>query len=98
MKISFAGTSVPIKNGCNFFFIFQLARQCNTIGHSVLRSKVRNHSNDMMFVGTEMERAVPAFCITAHSSLPLRKKPVQRKVSGSKYTEVSMHGQNVFVF
>src|SRR5688572_25411103 len=97
MKISFASSPITIKNDCNFFFLFQFAGQCNSNGHAILGSQVRDHSYNMMFVRTKMERSISAFCIAHQRALPLSKQSFKRHFSACKDAQIPMHRQNVFI-
>src|SRR4051812_40645962 len=58
---------------------------------------MRDHTHDMMVIGAKVKGTVATFGISTHRSLPLRKQPVERKISGSKHSQVSMHRKYIFV-
>jgi hypothetical protein len=59
----------------------KFVRKGYTISNGQLRTKMRNHSADMMFFGSEMKTSFTAFAITIFAALPLFKKFVQGHLS-----------------
>src|SRR5690606_9095497 len=50
-----------------------------------------------MLVSTKVKRAVSSLCESTGCTLPLCEKAFQWHVADGKYTEVSVHGEDVFV-
>src|SRR5690606_27901623 len=98
MKIAFTGATFSCKNCGNLFFTAQFMGKRYTIGYSKLGAKVRDHTYYFKFLGAKMETAVPSFSKTTGLPLPLRKKPVQRDLPGSKYSKVPVHRKYIFIF
>ncbi len=61
MKITLAGADFAGVNQCGFVPFAQCISQGNTIRQRHLRAQVRYHTNDLIFLCTEMERAVAPF-------------------------------------
>ena len=55
MKIAFTRSSVAGKGNGYFLFLFQLTGQRNTVTHAKLRTEVRYHAYDMMFIRTKVK-------------------------------------------
>src|SRR5690606_30294585 len=58
---------------------------------------MRNHSYNMIILGSKMERTIASLCKAIGLSLPLTKQSVQRDISGRKNTQITVHWQDVFV-
>ena len=69
----------------------------DAVGHTQLRTEVRDHPDDLVFLGAEVEGAVASFGKTVGLPLPLREQPVQRDFARGEHPEVAVHRQDVFV-
>ena len=50
-----------------------------------------------MLIGSKMKRAVTAFCVTHHGSLPLGKESFKWHFSSCKHCQISVHGKYIFI-
>ena len=98
MKIALTCSAITRKNGGNMFFFAELVGECDSIGKSELRTEMRNHTHNFMFLRTKMERAFAAFRISVELALPLSKKLMKRHTTSCKDSQISMHGKNIFLF
>src|SRR5215213_8758679 len=69
----------------------------HTICNGQLRTKVGDHSTNMMFMATEMKTSFAAFAISFSTALPLHKQFAQRHVARGKYSKVAMQRHYPFV-
>src|SRR5687767_13993777 len=97
MKIAFAGSAVTGKNNGHFFLLVKLARKRNSISDAHLGSEVRDHADDIVIPGSEMERAIPSLRKSPWFALELCKETMKRNATGGKYSKVAMHGQDILV-
>src|SRR3954464_1755166 len=97
MKVTFACTAISGKNSCHFFIFFQPVSKRNAVGYAHLRSEVRNHSHNVIVLCSEVKRTISAFCKSTRFSLPLGKQSMKGDIPGSKYTQVTMHGENILI-
>ena len=97
MKIALAGTAITTESQRNLFFFPEFMRKRYPVGYSQLWAQVAYHAAYMVFIGAKMKRPLPALAEACLAALPLHKQFIERHFAGCKYTQISVHGHDVFI-
>ena len=97
VEVAFAGPAVAGVGERHFGLFLQQIGQGNATGHGQLRSEVRNHTHNVVLVGTKVEAAVPALSKAQALTLPLRKQAPQRHLAPREHAQVAVQRQNVLI-
>src|SRR5690606_42114062 len=82
----------------DFCVFLEFVRKSDSVGDTHLGSEVRNHPDNLVFLGSEVERTIAAFGKPVGLSLPLREESVQRNIASCQYPQITVHWKDVFVF
>jgi hypothetical protein len=97
VEIAFGSCSIAGENRGNTLFRADLIGQRDAIGHTELGTQMRDHSDDLEFLCTEVKGAVATFGKSTWLSHPLGEQSVERNFPSGKDTEIPVHGQDVFI-